>query len=163
MEQRSLVDELCAKHSQGGLLIDTNLLLLLVVGNYDRRRIETFKRTLTYTLKDFQRLKLLASRFNLLLTTPNILTEVDNLGRQLAVREWNGFSKSLAALCLQLRETYLSSSAVMQASRYSRMGLTDSGVLSLKSGILILSDDLGLYLEASKAGYAAINFNHLRH
>jgi hypothetical protein len=36
-----------------GLLIDTNLLVLFIVGNVNRNRIETFKRTSKYNKEGF--------------------------------------------------------------------------------------------------------------
>jgi len=153
---------LMAKHAAGGLLIDTNLLLLLAVGNYDRRRTEAFKRTAAYTQRDFQRLGWIASQFRQLLTTPNILTEVDNLGRQLPSREWRGFAESLSKLSLRLTEEVVASSVAMKRTFYARLGLADTVTLSTSLRFLLLSDDFELYLAAQHAGLDAINFNHLR-
>jgi hypothetical protein len=157
-----LLAQLLGKHRANGLLIDTNLLLLLVIGHYDRRRIESFKRTTTYTRGDFQRIGWLAEQFELLWTTPHILTEVDNLGRQLPQREWQGFAESLAKLTLRMKEEVVPSSSAMRSRSFSRLGLTDTVTISTKQQFLLLSDDLQLYLEAHRAGYDAINFNHLR-
>ena len=93
-----LLADLVGKHRNNGLLIDTNLLLLLVVGIYDRRRITSFKRTAAYTPGDFQKIGWLSKQFSQLWATPNILTEVDNLGRQLPSREHLGFSNALRQL-----------------------------------------------------------------
>lgn len=153
---------LIKKHRLNGLLIDTNLLLLLVVGIYDRRRIEGFKRTAVYTQGDFQRLGSLMNQFEALWTTPNILTEVDNLGRQLPAREWFGFSNSLKQLGLKMREEAVASNEAMERKFFNRLGLADSITLSVKQSFLLISDDVALYLEALKLGYDAINFNHLR-
>ncbi len=49
----SYVNEMVRAHRETGLLIDTNILLMLVVGSYDRSRIGTFKRTEQYTEDDF--------------------------------------------------------------------------------------------------------------
>jgi hypothetical protein len=154
--------ELISTHRHNGLLIDTNLLLLLVVGLYDRRRIENFKRTSAYTLSDFQRIGWLHEQFSKLWTTPNILTEVDNLGRQLPRNEWQGFSASLRNLGLKMTERSLESSSAMARKSFSRLGLADNVTLALGESFLLISDDLAICVEASKLGYAAINFNHLR-
>ena len=154
--------ELLIRHATNGLLIDTNLLLMLVIGKYDRRRIESFKRTSTYTLGDFQRLGWLVTQFRKLWTTPNILTEVDNLGRQLPAREWNGFAETLATLTLELTEEVVPSEKAMRHPNFMRLGLSDTVTMSTAHKFLLLSDDLDLYLAAQKAGIDAINFNHLR-
>ena len=162
MPAETLLANLIGKHQRNGLLVDTNLLLLLIVGLYDRRRVASFKRTSAYTLDDFQRIGWLVKQFTQLWTTPNILTEVDNLGRQLPTREWKNFSTSLKELCLKMKEENVSSSIVVACPTFDRLGLTDSATLSLKQSFLIISDDFPLYQEALRQGYDAINFNHLR-
>ncbi len=37
-----------------GVLVDSNLLLLLFIGSYDPQRIKKFKRTQEYTFEDFE-------------------------------------------------------------------------------------------------------------
>ncbi len=44
---------LIEKHRANGLLIDTNLLVLFLVGKTNKSRILSFKRTQAYTLEDF--------------------------------------------------------------------------------------------------------------
>ena len=156
------VTDLLKKHSANGLLIDANLLLLFIIGKYDRRRIESFKRTSAYTQGDFQRLGWVVRQFKKLWTTPNILTEVDNLGRQLHAREWNGFASSISELSLELTEISVPSSLAMTFPIFPRLGLSDTVSISTGHRFLLLSDDLQLYLAALQAGYDAINFNHLR-
>ena len=154
--------ELLIKHSTNGLLIDTNLLLLFAIGKYDRRRIGSFKRTAVYTVSDFQRLGWLVTQFKKLWTTPNILTEVDNLGRQLPEREWRGFALSLTGLAIEMTEEMVPSVRAMKAPIFARIGLSDAVAISTGRTYLLLSDDLRLCLAAQAAGYDAINFNHLR-
>lgn len=153
---------LLKKHSANGLLVDTNLLLLFVVGGYDRRRIENFKRTATYSQRDFQRLGWLVGQFKHLWTTPNILTEVDNLGRQLPRNEWHGFAASLSRLTLKMTAAVVSSANAVVEREFARLGLADTVTLSTNSKFLLLSDDLNLCLAAQLRKIDAINFNHLR-
>ena len=162
MVDNEYLKQLLAKHARNGLLIDTNLLLLLAVGKYNRRRIETFKRTAAYARGDFQRLGWLAEQFRQLWTTPHILAEVDNLGRQLRENEWPGFAVSLSELALSMNEEFVLSSLAMKQRTFPRLGLTDTVTLSIGRPFLLLSDDLGLCFAAQKAGYDATNFNHLR-
>lgn len=157
-----MLEDFVKKHRQNGLLIDTNLLLLLIVGLYDRRRIERFKRTSVYTESDFQRIGWLQAQFQKLWTTPNILTEVDNLGRQLPMNEWNGFSHALRTLCLRMYEESVASTVAMANKSFSRLGLSDNVTLSLGGSFLLISDDLALCNEAGRLGFDALNFNHIR-
>src|SRR5690606_14486178 len=65
-----------------GVLLDTNLLLLWLIGRYDRRLIGRHKRTEAYTTDDFQLLDRLTRRCTKRFTTPHVLTEVSNLAAQ---------------------------------------------------------------------------------
>lgn len=155
-------ERLAAKHRSSGLLIDSNLLLLLAMGIYDPRRIERFKRTARYANSDYQRLRWFTQRFDRLWTTPNILTEVDNLGRQLPRNETQNFSIALARLINEHTEKSESSSKIAGMQDFKRFGLTDAVTLAGGNSYLLLSDDLPLYSRALSAGMDAINFNHIR-
>jgi hypothetical protein len=47
------VRQLINRHSVSGILVDTNLLLLYLIGRTNRHRISRFKRTQAYTIEDF--------------------------------------------------------------------------------------------------------------
>ncbi len=77
------LDTLLARYKSKGVVIDTNLLLLYFVGLYDPHRIQKFKRTMTFVLEDFYTLLSFFNYFDKVVTTPNILTEVNSLAGQL--------------------------------------------------------------------------------
>ena len=153
---------LLVKHRATGILVDTNLLLLLVVGDYDSRRVSSFKRTSQFTARDFELLKRTTTLFSKLWTTPNILTEVDNLGRQLKQNEWDAFASALRALAVNMAEFAVPSAQVVRDARFSKIGLSDTTTVLNPGKPLLLTDDLRLHAFAQKAGIDAINFNHLR-
>ena len=62
-----------------GLLIDTNLLVLLTTGTLNTSYIEGHKRTGHYTVEDFDLLLAIIDQFQFLVVIPNILTEASNL------------------------------------------------------------------------------------
>jgi hypothetical protein len=49
LDARALIE----KHRSKGVLVDTNLLVLLLVGSINKRRIPEFKRTQSFTIEDF--------------------------------------------------------------------------------------------------------------
>ncbi|MDF9800021.1 hypothetical protein OKW21_005284 [Catalinimonas alkaloidigena] len=61
------------------ILIDSNALVLLIIGLIDQNLIPKHKRTSIYRKKDFERLLNVIKDFNHLIVLPNIWTEVDNL------------------------------------------------------------------------------------
>ncbi|HXD34292.1 MAG TPA: PIN domain-containing protein [Pyrinomonadaceae bacterium] len=154
---------LISRYRSKGALIDTNLLLLYFVGAGDPNRISRFKRTNAFTIDEFWLLVSFYNKFERIVTTPNILTEVSNLLGQLSegLRSsfYEGFSRHIPALA----EFYTPSSTISAATHFSSFGLTDSGITNLvKDKYLVLTDDLRLahYLESREID--VINFNHLR-
>jgi len=155
-------DDLLIKHQNGIVLVDTNLLLLYLVGKADPRIIPRFMRTQKYTIEDFQLLsKLLETFFRALVTTPNVLTEVSNLVTKLSENERPGFFDQMKRSVAILDETYCPSRTAVEDRNYRTFGLTDATILSIRPDVLVLTDDLPLYQLLSSRGRDVINFNHI--
>lgn len=73
-------NSLISLYRNRGVLIDTNLLVLLLVGTYDRNRVERTKRIRDrFRAEDFDILTAVLNQFETQVTTPHILTETSNL------------------------------------------------------------------------------------
>ena len=124
-------------------LIDTNLLLLLVVGLTDPKRIEKHGRTSDrFTQKHFMLLREIVSKAEVLVTTPNILTETSNL---LGLKD-DALSKKyalkFAELINEMEEIYVDSKTACKHVIFSRLGLTDAAIATLKSEkYIVLTSD----------------------
>lgn len=154
---------LIAKHRRTGLLVDTNLLLLLWIGTYERDRIRRFKRTSQFTETDFDLLFSLVAKFDRLITTPNILTELSNLSGHLEEPLRSRFRIQAAEAIDSLEERYVAARESSALESFPRLGLTDASVESIAAkGTLVITDDLGLYLQLSGLGHEVINFTHYR-
>jgi hypothetical protein len=147
-----------------GVLLDTNLVLLLLIGSMDEALIGTHKRIRKYTLGDFQLLNSLLEpvvRAKRLLTTPHVATEVSNLTGDL-------FSDQRFVILfrrfLQLSpESYCQAATVVNLVRWERLGLTDTALCYLgRRRRLVLTDDLALAFSLEQERENVINFNHLR-
>ncbi len=157
------VSALLTKYYQKGIVIDTNILLLYLVGIVNRERIPRFKRTAQFIPEDYDLLLQLINSFQKVVTTPNILTEVNSLANQLGEPERSQCLKIFTLLTSQIREEYLESSIVANDDIFSRFGLTDCGIMYLaKDKYLVLTDDLKLSLYLKAQGIDTINFNNLR-
>jgi rRNA-processing protein FCF1 len=150
------------KYQQAGVLVDTNILLLYFIGTFDKSLISRFKRTRQFTQEDYNTLLNILRRFNKIVTTPNILTEVSNLSGQLAEDlKINYFAKFAASIELLLNEEYISSAQAM--NNYHRLGLTDAGIaLIAQNRYLVLTDDFPLTQYLYKTGVDVVNFNNIR-
>jgi hypothetical protein len=157
------ISGLLIKYKNRGILIDANLLLLYFVGNYDLRRILSFKRTKTFTVDDFNLLVGLFKFFDKVVTTPNILTEVSNLSGELSEQEKPIYHDEFANRVAFLTEEYIESRAAVTQDHFKKFGLTDSVILEEAKGeYLVLSDDAQLIAYAQNVGIDALNFNHIR-
>ncbi len=162
-KQPRSVKQLIHDHRPNGLLIDTNLLLFFVIGTIGRDLIVKFKRTQVYTPEDFQKVALIRSQFARLWTTPNILTETDNLGRQLPEKYWHIFAAKMSELTSLLSEEYVASRKTVESDKYARLGLSDTASMMIGKPLLLLTDDLRMHGLALSSGIDAINLNHLRY
>jgi len=146
-----------------GLLVDTNLLVLFVVGTVNRNRIETFKRTWQYTKEDYDLLRRVLSKFEPLYTLAHVLAEVSNL------TDLRGSEGLLARRVLKeafsvLTEVEMPSKVAAQDRVYENLGLVDGaiGAVARTHNCVVLTDDLDLYLQLSRDRVEIINFTHLR-
>ena len=73
------LDDFHANARSKGLLVDSNLLVLLVVGLVNRDRISKFKRTAGYSGEDWDLLAAIIENTSLCYTLPYVLAEVSNL------------------------------------------------------------------------------------
>jgi rRNA-processing protein FCF1 len=149
--------------TRAGLLVDTNLLVLYVVGGVNRNRIDTFKRTTRYTKSDYDLLLRVIAKFNPLYAVAHVLAEVSNL------TDLPGAERLLARHVLKeaialLDEVEISSVQAVSDPLYQSLGLVDAaiGTLARAHNCTVLTDDLDLYLRLSRDHVDVLNFTHLR-
>jgi hypothetical protein len=100
---------LIGRYRSRGLLVDANILLLHFVGCFDRTLIARFKRTERYSVNDFDVLQSTLARFDRVVTTPNILTEVNSLSNQLWERTRTNYLTAISQRISLLCEEYVTS------------------------------------------------------
>jgi rRNA-processing protein FCF1 len=145
------------------LLIDTNLLLLAVVGNFDHRLVGR-ERLDAFTIQDLQQLNSIIEQAKQLITTPGILTETSNLAAQMInkTRIPELFYR-LRVYIQALNERYETSALISGQPIFLRFGLTDAAIIHIaKNGLLVLTGDRALAGYLAKNGIDVVNFNHLR-
>lgn len=147
------------------MFIDTNLLVLLVVGETDRDMISKHRRTRAYRVQDYELLvRLINETDHQVFVTPNTLTEASNLLAQHEDPERSRIFGALQALIEKTEETVVESKVAARNSNFKRLGLTDAALLEVVSASNpLVTVDLKLYLAASeKEAGAAYNFTHYR-
>lgn len=143
--------------------LDTNLLVLFVVGRLDPRLIAVHKRLRAFAQDDFRLLDAHVADAELV-TIPNTMTEASNLVAQgftaparaelfNALKKFSGIAS----------ERYVPSAAAASQTEYAWLGLTDSAWLSCLDRVTeFVTVDLQLFIAAENRGLRATNFNHLR-
>jgi hypothetical protein len=157
-------DSLVERYASRGVLVDSNLLLLLLVGGYDRRLVGRFKRTKQFAPEDYDTLCDSLDVFKCRVTTPNILTEVSNLANGLGPNAEDFFSSTFRnAAVTVLDEHYVPSNKAANCEEIGKFGLTDCAIMSLVKGkYLLLTEDFPLSQYLRSRGGDVVNFNHIR-
>ncbi|MCH9807815.1 MAG: hypothetical protein K0U74_08795 [Alphaproteobacteria bacterium] len=137
------------------MALDSNLLLLLVVGETDLRLIERHRRLRAYDLDSYRLIAEMVVDASRILVTPNVLTEVSNLGCYgISEPGCSQIRATLRMLVKQAGEVYLPSSDAMGAHEFQRLGLTDATFLQIQwpEDCTLWTDDLDLWLAANARG-----------
>jgi hypothetical protein len=158
------IQALVEKHRGRAIVIDTNILLLLFLGECLPDLIGRFKRAVQFAPEDWPLLTRLLSLFPTgVVTTPCILTEVNSLGGQLYEPARSTFLEFLSGRLSSVEERYSPSAELALHSAFIKFGLTDSSIAQLaEAGHLVLTDDFRLSQYLGGKGHAVINFNHVR-
>jgi len=146
-----------------GLLVDSNLLVLFVVGSVNRDRIDSFKRTSKYTKADYDLLLRVFRNFTVLHTLPHVMAEVSNL-TDLPGKEAGRARDVLKSAISLLDEHGISSASAAEDALYPKLGLVDAaiGAVARAHKCTVLTDDLDLYLLLARQQVEVVNFSHLR-
>jgi hypothetical protein len=153
---------LIVKHRTKGVLLDTNLLVLYLIGKVNPRRILNHKRTASYELNDFYLLDFLVGGFRKLITTPHLLSQTSDLAA-LDGEERQISRKVFKAMIQGMDERYDQSRSVVEDPFFSRLGLADAAIaMACRKSLLVLTDDLDLHRALTLRGADALNFNHIR-
>jgi hypothetical protein len=155
-----MFDDISFEHRRNGALVDTNLFLLLLVGRYDPGKLDRFRATQRYNDHALAVLQLLVSRFRSLLTTPQVVTEIDNLSRQTSKAEWSAISHEFATALGDIEEQAFSSRQLVAHPLHSRFGIADCSIIEMAArGILIVTDDLPLTTALEVDRRAVVNLS----
>lgn len=145
-------------------MLDANLLLLLVVGTFDRARITTFKRLNIFAREDFDLLVAIVAKFRRLVVTPNVLTEVSNLAGSLPSNVIDACFRTFGNAIMAADEVTIPSASVATLPEFRRFGLTDATIVQVAAApVLILTVDLDLANHLASRSLPVLNFNHIRY
>lgn len=145
------------------ILLDTQLLVLLVVGATDPKMITKHRALQAYTVDDYDLLLYeLGDDFKLVLL-PNIVSETSNFLRKRGKPDQVDLMLNFAKLINLNKEFYIPSTTLVSHSYYIDLGVADAAILQFcAEGYEILTADLDLYVAAGVLSIKATNFTHRR-
>lgn len=161
----SLIQALLRRYRSKGVVLDSNLLVLLLVGLANPGLIRDFKRTRNqgFTEREFSILESMVRGFSRLICTPHILTETSNFIFQLPDQNLQCALEIAANNIQAFKERRPEARKLVRSGGFFNFGLTDSAILDLPPRrYLVLSVDAALVIALNKQGVDAVNFNHLR-
>jgi len=148
---------------KASVILDSNLLLLFVVGTTRRSYIAIHKRLHAYSEQDFTLLLQIIERASNVVVTPNTLTETSNLLGYMAEPARAELFTTFRALIEASEEVHCESRTTSNSPVFLRLGLTDAVLFdSCKEQLSLVTADFDLYQATLASGGSVINFNHLR-
>jgi len=154
---------LLSAYGQNGIVLDTNILLLSIVGQAAPELLTRVKRTAQFDLDDLALLQNLLLLVPSVVTTPGILTESCNLLDSANRQHNHRFFESVRRLLLTMREDFVPAKELSLHPYFLRFGLADTSITHLaQNGHLVLTDDLPLKLALETQSLPVLNFNYLR-
>ena len=145
------------------VLIDTNLLVLLIVGATDKKLIEEHRRTKAFVTRDYDELCGLLEGFDEFWITSHCLAETSNLLKHTGKKSTRSLLTTLAMFCSRTRESYLAKDLVFADDHYLRLGVADTGFIQKSKRVnCSITMDVELYESISRLGRRVVNFNHVR-
>lgn len=152
----------------GSVVVDTNLLLLLVVGSASKNFIGMHKRLKDdFTEDDFDLLGLIIAEFSDIIVLPHILAETSNLMRHIGNPALEKIQGKLRTLIESATEFPVQSVFGARRDEFNNLGLTDAVMLHVcamsldgNSPTLITTDDK-LANAANSLGYSVIDFKQV--
>jgi len=124
------------------ILIDSNALIVFLVGVIDPRLLKNHKRTSIYEEEDFNDLVAVIGDLKKVIVLPNVWTEVDNLLNDFRGHYKDTYVGEITKTIKATTEKFLASENATQSPSFFDLGLTDSLILeySKKCQMLITSD-----------------------
>jgi predicted nucleic acid-binding protein len=127
------------------VIIDTNIFILFLVGQINENKIGNYTRNSLYTKEDYYFLLNILSNYDRIITSPNILTEVDNILNRITGEDKYKYLILVKTIYKQTMEKYIKTETISQNWYFDALGITDSAILMMaKESELLISGDSSL-------------------
>ncbi len=143
------------------IVIDTSPLLLLLMGSYDKRAIDSFKRLSEYDSNDYDFLFQFVAKRKIIVT-PQVLSEVSNFAKGLKNR-FSEFIKENRQTLGKIDEKYIPKADILISQAVVDFGFTDASIIlaAKENNALVLTDDFPLCGACKKFELDAIHLTEI--
>jgi hypothetical protein len=143
------------------IALDSQLLVLLIVGDEEPEFIQSHKRLGGYSADDFELLKSRLEMADVLVLTPHVIAEASNLLRHCHDPMRSRLTRRLGEVAEEIKERHRKTSSFSGYPEFQQLGVADCMLLTDKKAEL-LTADVELWRAAIVRGRSAYNFTHLR-
>ena len=141
------------------VIIDTNIFILFLTGQINENRIRNYTRNSLYTKEDYYLLINILSTYDRIITSPNIMTEVDNILNRITGEDKYKYLILVKTIYKQTIEKYIQTETVSQNWYFDELGITDSAILMMaKECELLISGDSSLCDHAKSLNIKTFDF-----
>ncbi len=153
------LEEIFGKYRQKGIFVDTNILVLYIVGTVNPAYIKRFNRGGSdFDENDFILVSEFIDSFETKVTSPQILSEVSNL-----LDEKPDFCIGLKNYIELSKEKYITSQDLANSHSFLKFGLADSSIVEVSTETyLIFTAERPLFGYLCNKGIDAISFEWLK-
>ena len=145
-----------------GVTVDTNLLLLLIVGLTDAEYISKHKRLGDYSVQDFILLTETLDRSGKIILTPNTVTETSNWIDHIRDPARSEIRRVFNIFIANQIEVYVPSAKAAARNEHIELGIADNVLLEVAKSALLISSDQDLCIAAAVSDYSYLSFDFLR-
>jgi hypothetical protein len=108
-------------------------------------------------------LLLRGAKLELIISTPNNLTEVNSLSSLLPLEVKSNIYDEFANQIEKLNESYIASQKLCRTNSFRTFGLTTASIIEVaRNGYLVFTDDFPLANTLEKLSMDVLNLNHIR-
>jgi hypothetical protein len=141
------------------VIVDSNIFILFLAGQINENKIERYTRSSLYTREDYYFLINILSNYDRIITSPNILTEVDNILNRITGEDKYKYLLLVKSIYKQTIEKYIETETVAKNWFFDILGITDSSILMMaKDCELLISGDSSLCDHAKSLNIKTFDF-----
>jgi rRNA-processing protein FCF1 len=141
------------------VIIDTNIFILFLAGQINENKIKNYTRNSLYTKEDYYFLLNILSNYDRIITSPNILTEVDNILNRITGEDKYKYLILVKTIYKQTIEKYIKTETISRNWYFDTLGITDSAILMMaKESELLISGDSSLCDHAKSLNIKTFDF-----